>query len=97
LEGFGNIRIKLYSQVSLGHNLCVPFLDLCLNPGLELLTNQRICHVANPLARQLVEISLFREEVLVKWILVDLSPNLFHSQGFVLRYKDVLHRLTLDD
>ena len=55
-----HLRIHLHHQVPLLGHVFIPVLDLLFDPRAEGLAENRVCHVGNPLLRQLLDLALVR-------------------------------------
>lgn len=96
VEGFGNFRVHLNVEVVLSNHRRVSFFDSGRDPLLELITDQGVCDVADPLSRQLVQVTFFWEEIGIHRVLLDLAPDLLDCQGLVVRHEDVVNGLADD-
>ena len=60
MEGFGYLWIELYDQVILGSNSAIAIFDHVRDPLPEVITDNCVNDIDNPLARKLANITLIR-------------------------------------
>ena len=97
IEVAHNLGVDIDPKLLLINELLVTSLHLFEDPVAKGLTNERICHVDNPLAREARILILDRQVVEHLRILDCLFQDLLDTEAFVLRNTEVLHAFTRDE
>ena len=97
IEVAHNLGVDIDPKLLLINELLVTSLHLFEDPVAKGLTNERICHVDNPLAREARILILAGQVVEHLRILSRLFQDLLDTEAFVLRNTEVLHAFTRDE
>ena len=60
MEGFGYLWIELYDQVVLGSDSAIAFFNYLRDPFAEIIADDCVNHIDDPLPRQLAMVALVR-------------------------------------
>ena len=60
MEGFGYLWIELYDQVVLGSDSAIAIFDHLRDPSPEVIADESVDHIDDPLSRQLSVVTLIR-------------------------------------
>ena len=97
MECFEYLRIKVQDQILLLGDLHVPIRDGVANPLRKRSTYDCIGYVHDPLARYLVHVSVIRQILHHQIVLTGLLKDVMHGKALVLRTRQELHLVTLEE
>ena len=97
MKGFENLWIKLQDQILLLGNLHVPIRDCVAYPFSKRSAYDCIGYVHDPLARYLVHVSVVRQILQHPIVLTGLLEDVMNSKALVLRTRQELHLVTLEE
>ena len=95
-EGFIYFGVHLDHKVPCFYELIVSVIDLRVNPVLEILTNDGIEYVSQPLPREFWEVTFIRQIILHFRVERSLVEYCLNSELIVLRNEDDLYLIALD-
>ena len=97
LEGLSNLRIHVDQQIFLSSDLPVALLDLPLDPLAEVLADDGVADVDDPLLGQLRQLLVDWEELEHLRILLEELEDVLHGQSIILWDMQVCNILGLND
>ena len=96
-ECCSNLWVEFNHEITFIRNLIIAFLALSRYPFAELITNERVDHVDDPLAWQFIEVSFFGQVLLDLLKLVAVRDNLCAAERIVHWHMQVLRILRFDN
>ena len=96
MEGFGDVRVHLDVELLLGRQVFIAAFDLQLDPASKGLTADCEGEIDEPLARHLVHVTVFRQVVFDRRVLLGCCQDLLDAEVLILRSVQIPHVLTFD-